>query len=77
MRNKKVKIHPVLTVRFGDRLRKEREKLGLSQVAFARFLGVSQPHIVSLEGGKRSPSVAMVEKIATRLGRDPGYFLKP
>jgi transcriptional regulator with XRE-family HTH domain len=58
----------------GSKLRKAREALGLSQGGFGRALDISSNHISALEAGKRTPSFAMLQKIAAFLNRDIGYF---
>ena len=59
---------------FGSKLRKSREKMGLSQAAFARALGFSSEFISYLESGKRTPSFATLNRIAAFLNKDVGYF---
>jgi transcriptional regulator with XRE-family HTH domain len=46
--------------RFGERIRKVREILGLDQSAFGAALGVSQGYIVEMETGTPAPSVSMI-----------------
>ena len=58
----------------GTKLRKSREKMGLSQAAFARALGFSSEFISYLESGKRTPSFATLERIAAFLNKDAAYF---
>jgi Zn-dependent peptidase ImmA (M78 family)/DNA-binding XRE family transcriptional regulator len=58
----------------GAKLRKAREKMGLSQTAFARALGYSAEYISYLEAGKRTPSFAALGRIATFLNREVSYF---
>ena len=60
----------------GSRLKKARTGLGLSQAAIARALGVSSEFISLLESDKRAPSLATLNKIASLLGKDIGYFLE-
>jgi Zn-dependent peptidase ImmA (M78 family) len=59
---------------FGSKLRKAREKMGLNQASFARALGFSSEFISYLESGKRTPSVATINRIASFLNKDAAYF---
>jgi transcriptional regulator with XRE-family HTH domain len=57
----------------GERLRRRREELGLSQTGVAK--GISSPSYVSLiEAGKRVPEREMVEALAGRLGTTPEWL---
>ena len=58
----------------GSKLRKSREKMGLSQAAFARALGFSSEFISYLESGKRTPSFATLNRIAAFLNKDVAFF---
>ena len=58
----------------GTKLRKARERMGLSQAAFARALGYSPEFISYLEAGKRTPSVATLNRIAGFLNKDAAFF---
>lgn len=60
----------------GSKLKKARTGLGLSQVALSRALGLSSEFISLLESDKRAPSLATLNKIASLLGKDIGYFLE-
>ena len=61
--------------RFGDNVRRLREKAGLSQDAFADLVGVHRTYMSGIERGKRGPTIRVVEKIATALGVRPGSLL--
>jgi Zn-dependent peptidase ImmA (M78 family) len=50
--------------------------MGLSQGAFARALGLSSEFISLLEADKRAPSLTTLNKIASFLKKDIGYFLQ-
>ena len=52
---------------FAENLRAIREKLGLSTEELAKRVHVSRSYITLLEGGKRSPTKAIVSKIAKGL----------
>jgi Zn-dependent peptidase ImmA (M78 family)/DNA-binding XRE family transcriptional regulator len=58
----------------GHKLRKSREKMGLTQTAFAKALGYSAEYISYLEAGKRTPSFAALNKMASFLNKDIPYF---
>ena len=45
-----------------------RKKLGWSQEFLAERTGVSAPYITQIEVGKRTPSLDIVEKLASALG---------
>lgn len=52
---------------FGDKLRKERRKKGMSQKELGYKLGVSQAMIAQYEKGDRNPKKETIEKIAKAL----------
>jgi Zn-dependent peptidase ImmA (M78 family) len=60
----------------GNSLRKARESVGLSQGAFARAVGLSSEYISLLEAEKRTPSFATLQKIASYVQRDIGFFFQ-
>lgn len=45
----------IMSAAIGDRLRHERERLGLSQTAFAALAGTSKRAQIRYEAGERSP----------------------
>ena len=52
-----------------DKIKKLREKLGLSQEKLARLADVSNNTIVNIEAGKQqNPTVETIKKIAKALG---------
>ena len=61
---------------FGDRIRKRRLKLGLSQEALALESGINRTYIGSLEAGERNPSLENVARLATALGVDAADLVK-
>jgi transcriptional regulator with XRE-family HTH domain len=52
---------------FGERLRKEREKKGLTAEKFAKACGVSRSYITLIENGQRLPGKKNIAKIAVVL----------
>jgi transcriptional regulator with XRE-family HTH domain len=57
-------------------LRREREQRGLSQEAFAEFLGFHRTYVGAMERGERNLSLRSVEEIATRLDCAPLDLLR-
>ncbi len=57
-----------MAARYESRLRKYREKEGLSQEDLARMLGVSRQTIVNIERGLSEPKVFLALAIAAALG---------
>ena len=64
-------IHTDLHARFCRNLRQRRKELGLTQTDLAKALGVKQPVIAALEGGRNNPSLDRVEEIAKALSLSP------
>jgi transcriptional regulator with XRE-family HTH domain len=58
----------------GDRLVQERKRIGLSQTAFAKQIGVSLSSQKRYELGEREPDISYLER-ALRLGMDISYLL--
>jgi transcriptional regulator with XRE-family HTH domain len=54
--------------RFGSRVRAERNKLGLSQEAFADECRLDRTYISGIERGKRNVSLQNIEVIANTIG---------
>jgi transcriptional regulator with XRE-family HTH domain len=52
----------------GSRLRKERERVGISQRELARRIGLSASMISQIESGQSKPSVSTLYAIVTELG---------
>ena len=52
---------------FGENLREERRKLGLTVEAVAKGCGVSRSYITLIENDKRAPGKKILAKIATSL----------
>jgi transcriptional regulator with XRE-family HTH domain len=59
----------------GERLRRSREYLGLSQSEVAEYMGLSRPAISNIESGRRKVSTFELARLA-KLYRQPyDYFL--
>ncbi len=59
---------PDACVRFGDRLRRLREKKGFNQLQFSEKCGIENSHLSRLEAGKREPCLYILELLAKGLG---------
>ncbi|MCR5613290.1 helix-turn-helix transcriptional regulator [Treponema sp.] len=58
---------PIETI-VSENIKTLRKKLGWSQEFLAEKTGVSAPYITQIEVGKRTPSLDIVEKLASALG---------
>ncbi|MBO4629974.1 MAG: helix-turn-helix transcriptional regulator [Treponema sp.] len=58
---------PIETI-VSENIKSLRKKLGWSQELLAEKTGVSAPYITQIEVGKRTPSLDIVEKLASALG---------
>jgi transcriptional regulator with XRE-family HTH domain len=56
--------------RVGLNLQRLRREKGLSQEALAHSAHVHQTYLSGVEGGKRNPSVGVLERITSALGVD-------
>ena len=54
-------------VRFGKAVRQRRNKLGVSQEAFADMCGLDRTYIGGIERGERNVALVNIEKIAKTL----------
>lgn len=61
--------------RFGDRIREERERLGLSQERLAFKAGLHRTHISLIERGHRSVRVETIERLAIALRVQPSSLM--
>lgn len=59
----------------GERMRRLRERMGLTQKELAESVEVSHALVGQIENGRLTPSVATLSKLATALGVSPCYFL--
>jgi transcriptional regulator with XRE-family HTH domain len=60
----------------GHRIREVREDLGMQAAVLARRVEVAPNTIYRIEAGDRTPSVALVEKIARELRTEPAEFFR-
>jgi Zn-dependent peptidase ImmA (M78 family)/DNA-binding XRE family transcriptional regulator len=61
----------------GERLREARQVRGLRAVELSEMLDVSAQAVSSYETGKKSPSPAIADAIATKLNFPPHFFTQP
>ena len=59
----------------GERIRKRRQTLEITQQELAKALGVTPQHISGIEQEKRSPSLSFLSKLAEELGVTTDYLL--
>lgn len=57
-------------VRVGLNLQDARRKLGLSQEDLAHEAKIHQTYLSGVEGGKRNPTIVVLQRIAAALGLD-------
>ena len=62
--------------RVGKNVRTLRVDRGLSQEELAYKAGIHQTYLSGVEGGKRTPSVLVLERIADGLGVDVGRLFE-
>jgi len=55
-------------IRFGEKLRKVRQRVGLSQERLAELAGLHRTYVSSVERGQRNISLENVERLADALG---------
>ena len=61
--------------RFGDRIRKKRAELGLSQEELAEVAELHRTYVGSVERGERNVSLFNILRLAKALKVDPGELL--
>lgn len=59
----------------GDRLRRSREYLGLSQSEVAEYMGLSRPAVTNMETGKRKVSTLELRRLASLYRQPYEYFV--
>lgn len=60
-------VHNMITVRFGERIKRLRLSKGISQEKFAISIDMDRTYYASVENGKRNISLVNIEKIAKGL----------
>jgi len=65
------------TTNFGAVIRAARDRLGESQEAFARRVGISQGHLSELEKSGSHPTIATLEKICEAIGWECDVVMGP
>jgi transcriptional regulator with XRE-family HTH domain len=60
-------MHLEIRIRFGRALRRQREKLGVSQETFADMCQLDRSYIGGIERGERNLALVNIEKIAKTL----------
>ncbi len=59
----------------GERIKKKRLSLKITQQELAKALGLTAQHISAIEQNKRSPSLNMLAKLAENLGVSTDYLV--
>jgi transcriptional regulator with XRE-family HTH domain len=59
----------------GERIRKQRQAMKLTQQELGKGLGLTPQHISAIEQDKRTPSLASLAKIAEELGVSVDYLV--
>ena len=60
---------------FGERVRKRRHNLEITQQELAKALGLTAQHISAIEQNKRAPSLNMLANLAEQLGVSTDYLV--
>ena len=62
-------------IKFGNRVRVERERQNLTRVALAEMANTEQGYIVQIERGSRSPSMKTFTNLLSALGVSADYLI--
>jgi len=62
-------------IKFGNRVRVERERQNLTRVALAEMAKTEQGYIVQIERGSRSPSMKTFKNLLSALGVSSDYLI--
>ena len=65
-----------ISKKLGENIKRIRTEKGMTQGDIFRALDLDRGYVSSLEGGKRNPTLAMIEKIAKALGVSVDELLK-
>jgi transcriptional regulator with XRE-family HTH domain len=60
---------------FGERVRRRRDSLGITQEALAQKIGIHRPVLSDIETGQHSPTLRTIERVASALGLTVGQLL--
>lgn len=61
----------------GEKIKKIRKELGLSQEEFAKRLGISRSNLRDLEIGKnKGGNLSIIDKLSTISGKPASFFIK-
>ncbi len=63
--------------RLATNVKRLRKATGLSQEKFGLEYGMDRTYISAIERGRRNPTIAIVERLATALGVDVVELLRP
>jgi len=61
---------------FGMAVEALRQSAGISQVAFAKKLGISKAQLCDIEKGRRPATIERAIRIAKALGQPPQFFVR-
>lgn len=64
-----------LYVEIGERLRKQRKKMGMTQEEAAELLNISTTYYGEIERGNRKLSISRVLSVYEKMGLEPTYLL--
>jgi len=70
-------INTIITknqIKFGHRIQKRRQELGITQEELADRVNLSRTHMGHIEQGRRSPSLEVLNKLAKALKTTPKDF---
>jgi transcriptional regulator with XRE-family HTH domain len=67
--------YPSGVATFGENLKHERERLGISQEKLAQKLGVRQAQVSAWEQSRRRPTPDSIQRIAAAIGCQPSVLL--
>lgn len=68
--------HPCIVL-YGDRLKKRRLKMGLTQAQIAEQSGVTASHISIIERGRANPTFDVMARLAEAVGLEVWAMIRP
>lgn len=60
---------------FGERVRRRRTALGMTQEQLAAKVGMNRPDLSDIENGKHSPTLKTIERLAAALDVPPSALV--